>query len=109
MGAGKSVLCRTCRTDFYIGYGSYRRRPYGDTLAEAEGMDDCWGKDAYLKFIREHEGHDFIDWSEDAEYGTEPDGHLYMMGPYGNRGDVVAENYKEYKHVDLTRVSAEHP
>lgn len=89
MGDSTNVACRTCKVDYYLGYGSYR------TSSQRQERFP----------VRQHQGHDYFFYCGDSIYGEE-NGNLYQMGTYATKGFMIAENFGEFKKVDLSMEEA---
>jgi hypothetical protein len=82
MGCDTNVACKTCKTNFYCGYGGYG------------------SFDKRMENLKGHEDHDTYAWSSDWTF--EKDGHLYFCNGGFYDDDIVIENFKDYKNIDLT-------
>ena len=87
MGCGTEVICRTCKVVYWCGYGTY-----GNFDERAKRFPG-----------EKHVDHDLVLWNEDAEWGTDANGDLYVMGAYGSQGDLVAKDYRHYLRVNLLK------
>lgn len=82
MGQPLEVICKTCKTEYYLGYGG------GD-----------FHRYISLKFpSEEHSGHDW-DW-HCSDHTTTFEGDLYVEH-YWREDEPIVKGYSEYKHVDL--------
>lgn len=83
MGCSSQVICNTCKTVYWCGYGSYSNH---------DGRTALFDK-------MQHEGHDYF---TDCGDGTYEDGDdLHEMGSYGSDGGIVSKGYKKFKRVSL--------
>jgi hypothetical protein len=106
MGRDASFYCRTCRTEYYLGYGSYsswldrcKTLHEYDEAAQQTGNGDLLKNANLRKCLAEHEGHQYETHSGDWTY--QRDGVLY--GEFGVMGAGVPliPDYAEWQFVDL--------
>ena len=106
MGRDSNFACRTCKKNYYLGYGSYSTWLDGAlTIAEYDARDDA-DKDRqknqnFRKCLEEHDGHDFVIWSDDWCYKNH--GNLLIEGGYG-KDVVIVEGFKDYEQIDLEKI-----
>ena len=85
MGDSTHAACATCKTAYYLGYGTYRTASQREERFPAKA----------------HEGHDYFIYCGDSVYGVE-DGNLYQMGSYGTKGFLIVEGFDKFKKTDLS-------
>jgi len=109
MGRDGRLVCRDCKLEIYLGYGSYLTwiGDHANTVAGFYMAVARRGKDTQLtknvnlrRALQEHEGHDFTVGSEDWWVHDSKRDALCVEGAYGAPGKVIAENYSEYRFED---------
>lgn len=105
MGRDGQIACKTCRINYYLGYGSYTTWIYATNLEEAqrelekdEGLAKLTKNQNLIKVLEEHQGHDLLLWSNDWCYETSE--HLVYEGGWPNER-VAIEDYDSYQQVNL--------
>jgi len=103
MGQALNVLCRDCKVDAYLGYGSYRVHIGGwaKTLHEYELEVERFrklepsteGNKRLREFLTAHDDHD-IEYH--GEYSAVRDGKLVFEDPFSGEDSVIAEDYDSY-------------
>lgn len=104
MGRSSTFYCKTCRTSYYVGYGSYTT--WLDdcrSVAEYDAKAGEWGdrkKNVNVRaFLVEHEGHDFQ--SHSGDWAHVRDGNLYTeTGPYG-ADELAIAGVGDWTHIDM--------
>ena len=101
MGRSSNFLCRTCKKNISLGYGSYTTWLDNDakTVAEYDALPDT-NKDIqknknFRKTLAEHEDHDWTLWSED--FVSNINGNLVVYWT----DEIIATDFDEYEHVVL--------
>lgn len=104
MGQSLSVLCRDCKIDAYLGYGSGRMHIGGwkTTLQEYEEEVTRWkkmepdthGNERLREFLTQHDGHD-VDYH--GEYDAVRGNDLVYEDPFDSeRNTVTAKDWNSY-------------
>lgn len=113
MGCGTSFFCRTCRTEFFLGYGSYGTwAPHNDLSTYQAWAATHGAKHAtlrknqnLLKVLQEHGDHDHFSMVDDVN--TEVvDGNLCGYAGYMDSLPyyTIIEAYKDWEYVNLWEV-----
>lgn len=103
MGCGYNFTCKTCKKDYYLGYGSYGSwRTSSRSIQEYESFEsndkELQKNIIFETCLREHEGHDFKVWSDD--WCHEYNGNVYVEGGY-NEDILLIEGYDDYEKINL--------
>lgn len=104
MGQSLNVLCRTCKIDAYLGYGSGRMHigSFTKNLKEYEEEVERWkkmepntsGNEKLRLFLTDHDGHD-VDYN--TEYCTVKNGDLVYEDPFdSSRDEIIAKDWNSY-------------
>ena len=98
MGCSYHFVCKGCKIDFDLGYGSYstwiRANSTEEYEAEKSDHKDLWKNMNLEKCLREHRGHDFVVLCWDWVYRS--------LGDLGLVDEIIIYDFdKGYKHVDM--------
>lgn len=113
MGTGYNFICRTCRVEYDLGYGSYSSwgNIFADTLAEYQKrLSDSQKELAITKRIEYcwslHEGHDFQFFGGDDSEEIK-DNTLYEIMTTGVEDYVykIAEHYDQFKQISESELN----
>lgn len=108
MGTEFNFVCKDCKVDYNLGYGSYGwYNPFIDkTLKELEdcdeGVKDYAIFNNYKQCLILHSLHDWDTYNTD--YCFEDKGNIHMIGSYGTLGDMVVKNHSEYRRVESDKI-----
>lgn len=108
MGKNINFCCKTCKKNYYIGYGSYDSWLTGcaKTLKEYSELKDMKEKQLiinknYHECLKVHNSHDFFTWS--SENYSVHDGKLIFEGAY--KSEIMIEDFDKYKLIDLSKIT----
>lgn len=103
MGRTSNFCCKTCKKNYYLGYGSY--------ITWLDGVKDIqefnklespyktfWKNKNLESCLTEHEGHDFLTWSFDWASGRT--GELIIETGYTDT-EILVSDFGDYEMIDL--------
>jgi len=116
MGRDVNFLCRTCKKNYYLGYGSccseaFDWAPGKMTLAEFDAACAAYPERTspknprFRKCLEAHEGHDWHLWSSDW-MGRDKKRDVLICNagwPAPENPEPLATEYSAYEQIDLER------
>ena len=104
IGRDSNFACKDCKKNYHLGYGTYTTwLDYVKTASEYDALSNDKKHLAkninYRKCLSEHEGHDYVTWSNDWCY--EDNGNLYVDGGGYMDEYLLCERFSEYEKIDL--------
>lgn len=103
MGADRHFCCKTCKKNYYLGYGSYRTWIEADSIEEYDNFPgpnnykELLKNDNLRKCLQEHAGHDFFTFSYDYCSIVGED----LMIDAGYSDDLLCKSFSKFQQIDL--------
>lgn len=106
MGCDRHFCCQTCKTDIYLGYGSYSS--WLDcgvrTAAQYDALPDTYKPPLsknknFRAALEKHEGHDWFCWSSDYCSVNDKTGDLELDAGYSVQ--VWCKDFRGYTKENL--------